>query len=47
MFVPIVNIAGAVAAGLPAVYYEPGTDLGRVLADALGDPSILGQEVAE
>lgn len=22
-------------------------DMGRVLADALGDPSILGQEVAE
>lgn len=41
------NVDGAVAAGLPAVYYEPGTDLGRVLADALGDPSILGQEVAE
>ena len=41
------NVDGAIAAGLPAVYYEPGTDLGRVLADALGDSSILGQEVAE
>ena len=38
------NVYGALAAGLPAVYYEPGTDLGRVLAEALGDPSILEQE---
>ena len=41
------NVEGSIRAVLPAVYYEPGTDLGRVLADALGDSSILGQEVAE
>ena len=35
------NVGGAIAAGLPAVYYKPGTDLARVLADALNDMSIL------
>ena len=35
------NVDGAIAAGLPAVYYKPGTDLARVLADALNDTSIL------
>lgn len=35
------NVEGAVAAGLPAVYYKPGTDLAAVLAEALGDTSIL------
>ena len=35
------NVDGAIAAGLPAVYYKPGTDLARVLADALNDMSIL------
>ena len=35
------NVDGAIAAGLPAVYYKPGTDLARVLADALEDMSIL------
>lgn len=34
------NVDGSIAAGLPAVYYEPGTDLAALLADALGDPSI-------
>ena len=34
------NVDGAIAAGLPAVYYEPGTDLAALLAEALGDPSI-------
>lgn len=34
------NVDGAVAAGLPAVYYEPGTDLCSLLAEALNDPSI-------
>ena len=38
------NVAGSIAAGLPAVYYEPGTDLGKVLADALSDPSILVED---
>lgn len=35
------NVDGAIAAGLPAVYYKPGTDLASVLADALNDMSIL------
>ena len=34
------NVDGAVAAGLPAVYYEPGTDLCSLLAETLNDPSI-------
>lgn len=34
------NVDGAIAAGLPAVYYEPGTDLAALLAEVLGDPSI-------
>jgi putative hydrolase of the HAD superfamily len=29
------NVDGAVAAGLPAVYYEPGTDLAALLAEVL------------
>ena len=41
------NVDGAIAAGLPAVYYEPGTNMAEVLADALNDPWILGQEVSE
>lgn len=41
------NVDGAIAAGLPAVYYEPGTDLARVLAEALVDPTILDWEVGE
>ena len=39
------NVDGAIAAGLPAVYYKPGTDLTRVLAEALMDPTILDWEV--
>ena len=38
------NVDGAISAGLPAVYYEPGTDLAKVLADALSDSSILVEE---
>lgn len=34
------NVDGAVVAGLPAVYYEPGTDLSALLSDVLGDPSL-------
>lgn len=34
------NVDGAVAVGLPAVYYEPGTDLSALLSDVLGDPSL-------
>ena len=29
------NVEGAIAAGLPAVYYEPGTDLDALLAEVL------------
>lgn len=35
-----VNVDGAVAAGLPAVYYKPGTDLSNLLAEVLEDPSL-------
>ena len=38
------NVDSSIAVGLPAVYYEPGTDLGKVLAEALGDPSILAED---
>ena len=31
------NVDGAVAAGLPAVYYEPGTDLEMLLDKVLED----------
>lgn len=34
------NVEAAVAAGLPSVYYEAGSDLAALLADVLGDPSI-------
>lgn len=34
------NVDGAIAAGLPAVYYEQGSDLARLLAEELDDPSI-------
>lgn len=34
------NVDGAIAAGLPAVYYQPGTDLSALLADVLSDPSL-------
>ena len=34
------NVDGSVAAGLPAVYYEPGSDLAALLAEALNDPSL-------
>jgi len=34
------NVDGALAAGLPAVYYEPGSDLSALLADVLEDPDI-------
>ena len=34
------NVEGALASGLPAVYYEPGTDLSAMLAEVLGDPSL-------
>lgn len=34
------NVDGAIAAGMPAVYYEPGTDLAALLADVLKDESL-------
>lgn len=34
------NVDGAIAAGLPAVYYDPSTDLAALLADVLSDPSL-------
>lgn len=35
------NVDGAVAAGLPAIYYRPGTDLCALLAEALDEPSLV------
>lgn len=35
------NVDGAVAAGLPAVYYRPGSDLCALLSEVLEDPSII------
>ena len=40
------NVDGAVAAGLPAVHYVPGTDLSALLADALKDDSLRMEGVA-
>lgn len=34
------NVDGALAAGLPAVFYKPGSDLSALLADVLGDPAL-------
>ena len=34
------NVDGALAAGLPSVYYEPGTDLSALLAEVLEDPAV-------
>ena len=34
------NVEGAIAAGLPSVYYDPKTDLAALLADVLGEPSL-------
>jgi len=34
------NVDGAIAAGLPAIFYQPGSDLSALLADALADPSL-------
>ena len=35
------NVDGALAAGLPSVYYQPGTDLSAFMAEVLGDSSIM------
>ena len=34
------NVEGAIAAGLPSVYYDPSTDLAALLAEVLGDPAL-------
>lgn len=34
------NVDGAIAAGLPSVYYDPTSDLAALLAEVLGDPSL-------
>ncbi len=34
------NVEGAEAVGLPAVYYQPGTDLRALMAEVLSDPSL-------
>ena len=39
------NVDGAVAAGLPAVYYEPGSDLSALLSDVLDNPKVKMEEV--
>lgn len=38
------NVDGAIAAGLPAVYYKPGSDLAAMLADVLEDPDLEMKE---
>lgn len=37
------NVDAAIAAGLPAVFYQPGTDMTALLADALGEPSLMAE----
>ena len=39
------NVDGAIAAGLPAIYYKPGTDLSALIADALSDPTLKMEDV--
>ncbi|MBR2162648.1 MAG: HAD family phosphatase [Bacteroidales bacterium] len=34
------NVDGAIAAGLPSVYYEPGTDLSELIAEVLEDDGV-------
>ena len=38
------NVEGAVAAGLPSVFYQPGTDLSALLAEVLDDSSVKMEE---
>jgi FMN phosphatase YigB (HAD superfamily) len=35
-----VNVDAAIAAGLPSVYYKPGTDLSALLAEVLEDEAL-------
>ena len=37
------NVDAANAAGLPAVFYQPGTDMTVLLAYALGEPSLMAE----
>ena len=37
------NVDAANAAGMPAVFYQPGTDMTVLLADALGEPSLMAE----
>ena len=39
------NVDASIAAGMPAVYYEPGTDLSALLAEALEDPAVKMEDV--
>lgn len=39
------NVDGALAAGLPAVYYEPGSDLSALLAEVLEDPVLKMEDI--
>lgn len=41
------NVEGSIAAGLPAVHYIPGSDLSALLAEALGDPSLMMEGTAD
>lgn len=41
------NVEGAVAAGLPAVHYVPGSDLSALLAETLADPSLNMEGIAD
>lgn len=34
------NVEGAIAAGLPAVHYVPGSDLSELLSEVLGEPGL-------
>ena len=35
-----INVDASIAAGLPAVFYSPGSDMASLLADVLNDPSL-------
>lgn len=39
------NVDGAMAVGMPSLYYEPGSDLSALLAEALEDETIRMEEV--
>lgn len=41
------NVDGAVAAGLPAVHYVPGSNLSALIAEVLDDPSIKMEVAAD